>query len=210
MNQTPQHSALRETRCGANLSYILLKDIFAQTQYKAMRSHGGDCFVPCVQMLYNGRPQLYYLTGNYRSLKQALTEMRPEVVQELVEQLLRDVAVVGENGHLTCMNIPVSPERIYVDLESGKAKLLYLPVQESLYPDEQTFVWTLRRCLTDAIQSSQHLISNETRRLCRDLMDRNLVLSDIPGRRVRIGETVTSEYDFNTSGFWSRGTSLDR
>ena len=59
--------------CGTNYACILNDNSsFLPTEYKVLQSQKGGCFVKCMRMLYNGKTELYYFSGELKPLSTVL------------------------------------------------------------------------------------------------------------------------------------------
>lgn len=182
MNPLVESGVLIEKQSGANFMYILgdSKD-FLITEYKVLQSQRDVSFIPCMKLLYNGRQALYYQSQAYRTLKDLLPNLDSNGFMNLASYLLRTILDVQNNGFLSCQNIDLSFDKIFVDASNLKVSLVYIPIQKHAYADYSTFEAQLRGKLIDAIHQGPMLQSPSTAALERDLSDISLNLSAIAG-----------------------------
>lgn len=116
MNVLIDNNYIKEMECGSNFTYILSdNNAFLSTEYKVLQSQASSCFVKCMKMAYNGKIQLYYLTKGLKSFAAMLPALDPESLMIIVSNLFSDIIDVKSNGFLSCQNIDIAFERIYVD-----------------------------------------------------------------------------------------------
>ena len=148
MNSLTTNGKLTEMECGANFA-VILKDnaFFLPTEYKVLQSQKDGCFVKCMRMLYNGKTELYYFAGELKSLSSLLSTIDAERFLTVLCNLLGAIINVQSNGFLTCRNIDASFERIYIDPNTYKVNLVYLPLKENLFDDDTAFENEIRTSL---------------------------------------------------------------
>ena len=116
MNTLIEKRQISEMACGSNFSYILGDNtMFSSTEYKVLQSRSDSCFVRCMKMQMNGHIQLYYLTSDFKPLSALLSSLDPDSFLVVISNMLADMIEVKQNGFLSCENIDISLERIYVD-----------------------------------------------------------------------------------------------
>lgn len=180
MNELVEKGYISEMMCGNNLTYILNEDsLFLTTEYKVLLSQGENSFVKCMKMLYNGKIQLFYLTEGYRSLISLLPQLDVDRFIALVTNLIADVIEVHGNGFLSCPNIELDFEHMYVDLMTYKLKLIYLPLSKHNYHDYAGFESSLRSELCKLISGVDNLASPKTMQLSVDLSNATLSLEKV-------------------------------
>lgn len=191
MSMLMENGLLDEINCGSNFAYIINdNNIFLPTEYKVLQSQTDGSFIRCMKMFYNGRVQLYYLTNGYKSLMNMLTSLNDENFITIVTNLLSDVIAVKNNGFLSCQNIDISPEHIFVETSTYKVSLIYLPIGKRLFCDVSAFENELRTKLIKFIQNTPSLSSTKTMSLLTDLSNGILALEDV---YVKIRKTTSGE-----------------
>ena len=115
-----------------------------------------------MKLLYNGKVQLYYLTDGYKSLTSMLPSLDAENFLTIVSNLFADIIAVKNNGFLSCQNIDVSSEHIFIDPSTYKISLVYLPIGKRLFYDVSAFENELRTSLIKFIQGIPSLSSPKT------------------------------------------------
>ncbi len=192
MNPLIESGVLTEKQSGINFMYILndSKD-FLITEYKVLQSQSDMNFVRCMKLLYNGKIALYYEVNSYRTLQDLLPNLDSNSFMNIVSSLLRTVIEVKNNGFLSCQNIDLSFDKIFVNVSNLKVSLVYIPVQRHTYTDYTAFETQLRTRLIETIHQNPSLQSPSTVSLERNLSDSTLTLTALAGY-VRGGEPVQS------------------
>lgn len=180
MNALIEKNYIQEMICGSNFSYILNDNSsFLSTEYKVLQSQANSCFVKCMKMLYNGKVQLYYLTNNNKPLASLLPTLDAESFMVICANLFADIIDVKGNGFLSCQNIDISFERIYVDTATYKVSLVYLPVAQRVFYDSSIFENELRTSLIKLIQGVSTLSTPKTVQLATNLANGTLSIESI-------------------------------
>lgn len=183
MNALIEKGFITEMTCGSNFAYILNDNaIFFPTEYKVLQSQTNSCFVKCMKMLYNGKLQLYYVTDGLKPLSSLLPTLDPDSFMTIVSNLFADVIDVKHNGFLSCQNIDIAFERIYVEPTTYKVQLVYLPVNERLFADGSVFESELRTGLIKLISGVSTLTSAKTMELSEYLSNGMLSMEDLLGK----------------------------
>lgn len=190
MNPLIEKGVLTEKQSGKNFMYILKdsKD-FLITEYKVLQSQNDMNFVRCMKLLYNGNPALYYEVDSYRTLQDLMPALDSSSFMNIVSNLLRTVIEVKNNGFLSCQNIDLSFDKIFVNGSNLKLSLVYVPIQRHAYTDYTAFETQLRTSLIEAIHQNPSLRSLSTSSLERNLSDNTLDLVALAGY-IRSGEPV--------------------
>lgn len=188
MNILIENNCIKEMECGLNFSYILNdSSSFLSTEYKVLQSQTDNCFVKCMKMMYNGKVQLYYLTKGLKPFAAMIPSLDAENFLTIVSNLLTDIIDVKHNGFLSCQNIDISFERIYVDPTTYKVSLVYLPLNQHIYEDNSSFENELRTGLVKLISGISTLSTSKTMQFSADLSDGTLTIEDLE-RRLKGGK----------------------
>ncbi len=192
MNALIENNYITEMVCGSNLSYILNENsTFLSTEYKVLQSQTGSCFVQCMKMLYNGKVQLYYLTDQYKSLAALIPSLDADSFMTISANLIADIIDVKNNGFLSCQNIDISFERIYVDPTTYKVHLVYLPVGQRVFDDVLSFENELRTGLIKRIQGISALSTPTTIQFATNLSNGSMTLENLYAS-IKCGKTPNS------------------
>lgn len=175
-----ENKIITQMECGSNFAYILNdNNIFLSTEYKVLQSQANSCFVKCMKMLYNGKVQLYYLANNFKPFASLLPTLDAESFMVICANLFADIIDVKGNGFLSCQNIDISFERIYVDTATYKVSLVYLPVAQRLFDDSSSFENELRTSLIKLIQGISTLSTPKTVQFATNLANGTLSIESI-------------------------------
>lgn len=193
MNTLIENNYIKEMECGANFAYVLSDNsAFLSTEYKVLQSQANSCFVKCMKMLYNGSIQLYYLTGGLKSFASMIPSLDAENFLTIVSNLFSDIMDVKLNGFLSCQNIDISFERIYVDPSTHKVSLVYLPISRHIYDDNSSFENEIRTGLVRLISGVSTLSTSKTMQFSANLSDGTLSVEDIYAR-IKGGKSLGSD-----------------
>ena len=183
MNVLAENNYIKELECGSNFSYILSDNsTFLSTEYKVLQSQANSCFVKCMKIMYNGKVQLYYLTKGLKTFASMLPTLDSESFLTIVANLLSDIIDVKLNGFLSCQNIDIAFERIYVDPATYKVSLVYLPLSKRIFDDNSSFENEVRTGLVKLISGISTLSSPKTTQFSADLSNGTLSIEDLFAR----------------------------
>lgn len=183
MNLLVENNYISEINCGRNFSYVLNDNsMFLSTEYKVLQSQVNSCIVKCMKMLYNGKIQLFYNTNNMKSFESIIHNIDADGFMTIVANLLSDIIDVKHNGFLSCQNIDISFDRIFVDPTTYKVSLVYLPLRVRIYDDISTFENDLRTSLVKVINGVDSISSSKTVQFSDDLSNGKLSLEDLYSR----------------------------
>lgn len=152
---------------------------FLSTEYKVLQSQGGDDFVKCMKMEFNGQIQMFYLTSEYKSFNDILPTINIDTCLQMVSSLIKKLVSVKANGFLDCQNIDTSFDKIFIDPLNYNAHIVYLPIRQKEFNSYFYFENNFRQRLIDLISSSSNLYSYKCQALTRVLSDSTLSLEDL-------------------------------
>lgn len=172
-----------EINCGSNFAYNLVSnDTFSATEYKVLQSQANGCFVRCMKNLYNGHIQLYYMPESYKPFSSLLSQLDTNGFLTIVANLFSDIIDVNAIGFLTCQNIDISLDHVFVDSNTYKVKLVYIPLISKIHSDQTMFENDLRSMLIKCIANYSNLESDKLRKFSGYLSDGALSLVDVKNR----------------------------
>lgn len=181
MSSLTERGILREMNCGANLSYILAQNASVQpTEFKVMQNPNVNCLVKCMRMKYNGQEELYYLTAGMKDFLNVFRSSAPDSAANLTAALLKSVVELKSIGFLSCTNVDAALNRVFIDFQTNRVRLIYLPIDQKLYPDEITFENELRSILVQRIDDLDGS-SPKLSKMRQALINATLSLSGIIG-----------------------------
>jgi len=174
-----QTGAISEVKGSQNVTYILNDDsLFLLTGYKVLKSQSKNGFTKCVKLLYNGKIKLMYYTSGYKSLASILPSLNINAFLPILKDLLGVILEIRNNGFLYCQNLELSFEKIFIDQNNLTANLVYLPLNTQ--PSDFAAVENdLRTRLKHLISSAPSLKSAELDRICAELSNTSVSLSDL-------------------------------
>lgn len=183
MNQLLESDLLREIPCAGNFAYTLADNsLFLPTEYKVLQNQKDGGFVRCMKLLYNGDVQLYYLVDEQKSLAALLPTLTPEDFLTVVTNLFGAVQNLKDNGFLSCMNVEISFDKIFVATNTLKVSLVYLPLSRHLFDEPGDFESQLRASLVRVINKHIVAATPKVLALAEDLMDGTLPLEALSAR----------------------------
>ena len=190
MNALIEKNYIKEMECGSNFSFVLSDNsTFLSTEYKVLQSQANSCFVKCMKMMFNGKVQLYYLTKGLKSFESMIPALDAESFLTIVANLFSDIIDVKQNGFLSCQNIDIAFERIYVDPATHKVSLVYLPLSKRIYDDNSSFENEIRTGLVKLISGISTISTSKTIQFSADLSNGTLSIEDLFAR-IRGGKSI--------------------
>lgn len=191
MNKLIEYKILSEKQSGDNFMYILRdNNDFLITEYKVLQNQTDNTFLKCMKILYNRNITLYYETDTYSTLQNILSSIDANSFINIVSNLLRNVVEVKNNGFLSCQNIDLSFEKIFVNRSNFNISLVYIPIRKHIYTDYISFETDLKTKLIEAIHQNPSLQS-----LSKTSLEQNLFHSTITNivDYMRLGDTLQNK-----------------
>ena len=180
MNTLIEQGVIQEMTCNGNFAYILSgNESFLPVEYKVLHSKAEDGFVKCVKMSFNGHTQLYYITEGLRTLLSVVSSMNVDGFLIMVTNLLTNVVQAKSNGFLSCQNIEVGFDKIFVEPSTLKVSMVYVPLNQHLHSDYDAFENELRTGLVRLINSLPQLNSARVTRLSIALSNGMMTLENV-------------------------------
>lgn len=180
MYSLKDNGVIKEIICGNNFEYILEdNNHFLNTDYKVLQSQTNGFFVPCMKMTRDGKIDLYYVTDEYRPMSALFANITAETLIAVVVNLFASVIEVRNNGFLACQCIDLSWDKIFVENNTLKVKLIYLPLSVRVFETCAEFENELRSSIVKLINK---VVIDPTERLSQfvaDLCNGSLSLEDV-------------------------------
>lgn len=174
------NGVITEITCGNNFEYILKDNTtFVNTDYKVLQSQNNGIFVKCMKMIRNGWIDLYYVTDEYRPMASMFVGINADTLVNVVVNLFASVIEVRNNGFLACQCIDLSWDKIFVEQNTLKVKLVYLPLSVKAFDSYAEFESELRSSI---VKLANKVISTSSARLDQfilDLCNGSLTLEDV-------------------------------
>lgn len=189
MNLLERKDLITEMPLGNNLAYILNDTaLFLTTEYKVMHSQKDDALIKCMKMIFNDKIQLFYLTKQLRTLSSMMPVADVDSMRLLINNLILGILSIKSNGFLTCENIDIELDHIFVDPATYKVYLIYLPINKRWFDNYSFFENELRSTLIKAISNLPSIADTpQMKQLKSDLEDGRLTLEDVYSH-IRLGE----------------------
>ena len=207
MNTLIEQGIVREIESGNNFEYIVSASAsFIDTDYKVLQSQSNDVFVKCMKITRNGQIDLCYLANEYRTVSSMVPTMNSELAIELATNLLECIDKVKTNGFLSVTSIVLDTDRIFVDGNTMKVKLVYIPTIEKLYATNADFEEALRNTVRNILGSVVTARTEKLEQMIADVADSSIPLDIIyqKGRAVvpeRVQESKSAASQAPQAGF---------
>lgn len=180
MNILLETGKISTLQVGTNLAYVLNDHSnFLPTEYKVMLNQDNTSFVDCMKILYNGKIELFYLTNQYKTLYSLIPNLSPDNFLMILGNLFTNIISAKSIGFLSCQNIDISLENIYINPTTYKVSLIYFPLNIHLFDDYLSFENELRTSIVKLINSASNLSDPRVSQLAFDLSDGTLTLEDL-------------------------------
>ena len=168
------------------MSVILVDDtLFLRSEYRIVRDHARDLFVPCEKAAVNGQLQLLYFWEKLTPLSELAGTLNEAECFRILTELGEHFVQMQENGFLTSGRILLDMERIFADPASMRIFLVYLPIRsltDNPFQKEKAIRTSLLR-----IASSMNGIGGEyLKELCGIFADPALTLSEMRSRMASV------------------------
>ncbi|MGN0317025.1 MAG: FHA domain-containing protein [Lachnospira sp.] len=190
------NGVITEITCGNNFEYILKDNTtFVNTDYKVLQSQNNGIFVKCMKMTRNGWIDLYYVTDEYRPMASMFVGINADTLVNVVVNLFASVIEVRNNGFLACQCIDLSWDKIFVEQNTLKVKLVYLPLSVKVFDSYSEFESELRSSI---VKLANKVISTSSARLDQfilDLCNGSLTLEDVYNKSRGAGTTPIIKHD---------------
>lgn len=177
------NGVITEIECGNNFEYILENSAyFLNTDYKVLQSQTNGIFIQCMKMKHNGKLDLYYITDDYRPMSTMFVGITPDIMVSVVINLFASVIEVRNNGFLACQSIDMSWDKIFVEQNTLKVKLVYIPVSVKVFDSYAEFESELRSSIVKLINKVIVTSTEKLDQFVLDLSNGSLSLEDVYNR----------------------------
>lgn len=157
-NRLTDSDKIIEVDCTNDFFYVLADDVaFSSTEYKILRSLKSENFLKCNKIKYNGKEALYYSVGNNKPLEIMLQALDAQHFLYVLDSLFCSIALVRDNGFLLDTKLDMRIDRIYVNPDTYKVCLAYLPINDVCYDDPMYLENELRKDLVSIINNTPSL-----------------------------------------------------
>lgn len=146
---------------GDNFAYLLPDPSdFLSTEYKVVQNEKDHCVLPCMRVKFNGKTQLYYVKKGV-SLRSVAHSINLQAFRTVMTNLISNLIHLDTNGFLSLRNIDLSMDRIFIDQQTWKVFLVYLPSRIHFFEDDNAFENELRRMLMQILSENPMLSTRE-------------------------------------------------
>ncbi len=165
-------SLVSVSRTSAEVIYhIHEKNLFYTNGFKVLQNNYKAGFVKCTKGTINGKIRLTYSVSDYVTLSGILTQLNSRSFLAITCSLLHTALALREIGFLQRENISINPTDIFVDKNSYKTFLIYLPLNVHTAPNaHMTFEKNLRTLLLRvASENKKNITLDFAKEICSDL-----------------------------------------
>lgn len=202
------NGVISEITCGNNFEYILKDSThFVNTDYKVLQSQNNGIFVKCMKMTRNGLVDLYYVTDEYRPVSSMFGGVSPDMLVNIAVNLFASVIEVRNNGFLACQCIDLSWDKIFVEQNTLKVKLVYLPLSVRAFDSYAEFESELR---TSIIKLANKVLTDSNPRMeqfALDLCNGSMSLEEVYNKSRNVGTPPIAKNETGKSVMNVTGTS---
>ena len=164
---------------GVNTNFILIDNSqFLTTDYKVMKGQLNGGLVRCEKVLFNGHVKLLYLTENYTKLENLLPVLEEKNFLTVLSGILKIFIEIKENGFLDYHRLVLSPEYIFVEMNTMKVYMVYLPVERRV-SGIQIQTNEIRHVLINILSEGVRLKSSLVHRLTMMISEESMTLQEI-------------------------------
>lgn len=183
-----------EVICGNNFEYVLgNSNHFVNTDYKVLQSQTNGNFIQCMKIKRNGKLSLYYITNEYRPMSSMFVGITSDTLIAVIINLFASVIEVRNNGFLACQCIDLSWDKIFVEQNTWKIKLVYLPLSVKAFDSYAEFESELRSSIVKLINKVVAESNERLNQFVLDLSNGSLSIDDVYNRSKNIGTTLNSK-----------------
>ncbi len=183
MYMLKDNGTITEIICGNNFEYVLEDaSSFVSTDYKVLQSQTNGIFVQCMKIARNGKISLYYVTNDYRPMSSMFIGITSDVLISVVVNLLASIIEVRNNGFLACKCIDLSWDKIFVEQNTLKVKLVYIPLSVKVFDAYVEFESELRSSIVKLVNKVVSDTNERLNRLLQDLCNGSLSIEDVYNR----------------------------
>ena len=106
-----------------------INECYSRNGYNALVSMAPMGFVPCNQLVVNGKVKLVYNISAYTSLYDMISYLTPDMFERISANLLSKLDIFRNNAILRCENVFLSTDKIFIDRNTLDVYLIYLPLE---------------------------------------------------------------------------------
>ena len=176
---SPYNNGLIENGSLGNVAFLLENENdFSATEYKILQSQEGCRFIECVQLKYNGKIKLFYMSSGYSPISELLSSLDENTFLSVISNLLFSLLSVKENGFLSVSRVLLETDKIFVDKANNQVWLIYLPLV-SVNFQERAVSENIKKKLLQILKEWGGADSKKLNQLTGALSDADLQLEEI-------------------------------
>ena len=178
MNELIQSKAITELKEAPNVQYVLEDEkYFSLTEYKVLKNQDAN-FIKCARVTYNGKIKLIYFTTGHKSFKNMIPTFDEDTFLSVLANVFNTIIQIKNNGFLSCPNLDLSFDKIFVDPTRLTVSLIYLPVNNNNM-DSATFENEFKTETIKLISGIPTFNSEKLTRVCGYLSNGTLSLEEL-------------------------------
>ena len=178
MNELIKQGLIIEKKGTQNVQYIFNeKETFSLTEYKVLRSQNKN-FAKCSKVLFNGKVKLVYFTGNYKSLRSMLNSIDFDTFLSILSNVFSCMIEIKNNGFLSCNDLDLDFEKIFIDQNTLEVFLVYLPITDSS-TDVLSFENEFRSEVIKLINTVPAFAGEKAGRVCNYFSNGNVTIEQL-------------------------------
>ncbi len=178
MKELIEQGLITELTGNQNIQYVFNDSgLFSLTEYKVLKSQTKN-FVKCSKVLYNGKIKLLYSSAAYKSFRNMLPTIDIDTFLIILSNVLNCITDIKNNGFLSCNDLDLSYEKIFVDQNTLEVNLIYLPLNDS-NADTSAFENELRSEFIKTLSGTPAFSGDKAGRVCSYLAKGTYNLNDV-------------------------------
>ena len=119
------------------------------------------------------------MNSEYRPISSMFARITQDMLILVVINLFADILEVRNNGFLDCQNIDLSWDKVFVEQNTLKVKLVYIPVSERAFDSYAEYESELRSSIVKLIGRVVSAPGERLNQFVRDLRNGSLTLEDV-------------------------------
>lgn len=169
-------NGITESAYESYFSYTLSdNNLFSLTDYKVLKSQKRYYF-RCSKILSDGKIRIFYNTSECRPLISLIRNSDSQKLFSALSRTFKAIVFTENNGFLRSENLMLSFDRIFFDVKTGEARLIYLPLNSR---SEKDNISDFRFRLAETISAMPCFSRPQVSALCRCLENEEYSLRQI-------------------------------
>lgn len=186
---------------GENFGYLLNEnDSFASVDFRVLQGRNDDRFAKAIKLLHNGKIEIFYDVRDYVPFTSQMRLLRTDTIIQFVCDVFGGIIDSRDDGFLSCQNIDISRERIYIEPATSKPKLIYVPISERVFNSFSEFEEMLRRNITREISGEIKKTDDKLEKFLEDVSSSLISIDELYRKYHTERSTAGSGADKTSSG----------